>query len=179
MVAAPGLIIAMVILHKLRCILRQWVDHAAGKSVAAVFVVLDALDVHRLFLCVTGIGGVFAVKISIGVHTSHIIHGHGSGCLNAGIHSSGIDCHAAPAANADDTDAVGVNIFLHGQKIHRGTEIFRVDVRGCHITGTAAAFAGKGRVKGDGQESKLRHCLSIQPGRLLLHRAKRTADRNG
>ena len=157
MVAAPGLIIAMVILHKLRCILRQWVDHAAGKSVAAVFVVPGALDVHRLFLCVTGIGGVFAVKISIGVHTSHIIHGHGSGCLNA----------------------VGVNIFLHGQKIHRGTEIFRVDVRGCHITGTAAAFAGKGRVKGDGQESKLRHCLSIQPGRLLLHRAERTADRNG
>ena len=179
MVSTLRLVIGIVILDKLRCILRQRVNHTTGKGVTAVFIVLRALGVHGLFLFVAGIAGILTVKISVGVHTGHIVHGRCHSSLDAGIHSSGIDGHAAPAANADDTDALRVNSFLYRKEIHCRTEILCVDVRGSHIPGTAAAFAGKGRVKSNGQETKFRHLLRVQPGGLLFHCAKGTADRNG
>ena len=43
MIAARGLVIGVVVLHKLRRILRQRIDHAASQRVGAVSVVLGAL----------------------------------------------------------------------------------------------------------------------------------------
>ena len=96
-----------------------------------------------------------------------------------GINGSGIDRHTAPATDTDDTDALRVNILLHGEEVYRCAEIFGVDVRRSDIAGCTAALAGVGRVEGNRQEAKLCHFLRIQTGGLLLHRAKRAADGDG
>ena len=66
-----------------------------------------------------------------------------------------------------------------GEKVHRGQEIFRVDVRGGHPAGLSPAFTGKGRIESKGYEPTLRHVLGVEAAALLLHGAKGTADRDG
>ena len=68
------------------------------------------------------------------------------------------------AADTDDTDALRVNILLHGKEVYRCAEILGVDVRRCYIAGCTTALAGIGRVKGNRQEAKLRHFLRVQTG---------------
>ena len=123
--------------------------------------------------------GILTVKVAFGIHTGHVVHGHSRSSFDTGVNCCGIDRHTAPAADADDTDALRVNILLHGEEVHRCAEILGVDVRRCHIARLTAAFAGIGRVKGNRQKANLRHFLRVQTGGLLLYRTERTADGNG
>ena len=161
MIVARRFVIGIVVLDKLRCVLRQRIHHAACQSIAAAEIVLSALGVHGLLFGIAGVGGVFTVKIAVGIHAGHVVHGHGGGRLDAGILCGGVHRHAAPAADADDPDALRVNILLHGQEVHRRAEILCIDVRGCHVPGLSAALTGKGRVKGDRQIATLRHLLCV------------------
>ena len=179
MVASGRLIVGVIVLYKLRCVLRQRIDYAARQRIAAVFIVLGALCIHCFSLLKACLLRILAVKVAVGSHTGHVVHGHGSGRFNAGVNGGGIDRHTAPAADTDDTDALRVNILLHGEKVHRCAEILSVDVWRCDITGHTAALTGVGRVEGNRQEAKLRHFLRIQAGGLLLYRTERTADGNG
>ena len=81
-----------------------------------------------MFLFKTRLLRIFCIKIAVGSDTGHIVHSHGSGCLDAGVLRGGVDSHTAPAADADDADTLRVYILLHGQKIHGGAEILGVDV---------------------------------------------------
>ena len=65
---------------------------------------------------------------------------------------------------------------MYREEVHRCAEVLGVDVRRCYIAGHAAALSGIGRVEGKREKAQLRHLLRIKAGRLLLHRAKRTAD---
>ena len=96
--------------------------------------------------------------------------------LIALVHGGGVQCHAAPAANADDADALAVDGRLQAEKIHRRAEILGIDVRRGDIARLATAFAGIGRIEGQRDEPALGHGLRIQARRLLLHRAKRATD---
>ena len=142
MVAAGSLIVGVIVLHKLRCVLRQRIDHAASQRVAAVFIVLGALCIHCFSLLKARLLGILRVKIAVGGHAGHVVHGHGGGRLDAGVDSRSVYRHAAPAADADDADALGVNILLHGEKVYRRTEILGIDVGRGHIARGAAALAG-------------------------------------
>ena len=178
MIASGCLIVGVIVLHKLRRVLRQRINHAARQRIAAVFIVLGALCIHCFSLLKACLFRILAVKVAVGSHTSHVVHGHSSGSFDAGVNGCGVDCHTAPAADTDDTDALRVNILLHGEEVHRCAEILGVDVRRSDIAGHTAALAGVGRVEGNCQEAKLRHFLRVQAGGLLLYRAKRTADSN-
>ena len=128
MIAARRLIVCVIVLHKLRRIVRQRIDHAACQSIAAGFIVLGSLGVHGLFLFKTRLLGIFCIKIAVGSDTGHIVHGHGSGRLDAGVLRGGVDSHPAPAADADDTDTLRVDVLLHGKEVHGGAEILCVDI---------------------------------------------------
>ena len=139
--------LSFLILHKLRRVFRKRIDHAAGKRVISVFIILSTLFIHGRLFFITGICGILTVKVAVGVDTGHILHGHGCGGLDAGVLYGCIERHTAPTADAEDPDARRVCIVLYGQKIHRSAEIFDVDVRGSTIPGLSAALAGKRRSK--------------------------------
>ena len=179
MIATWRFVVGIIVLHKLRCVLRQRIDHTACQSIGTVFVIYSALCIHGFFLLIACLLRILSIKISVGSYTGHVVHGHGRGSFDAGINGSGIDRHTAPATDTDDTDALRVNILLHGEEVYRCAEILGVDVRRCYIARHTAALAGVGRVKGNRQEAKLCHFLRIQTGGLLLYRTERTADGNG
>ena len=142
MIAARGLVIGVVVLHELRRVLRQRIDHATRQRVAAVFIVLGALCIHCFSLLKACLLRILTVKIAVSVHTGHVVHGHSGGSFDAGVNGSSIDRHTAPAADADDADALRVNILLHGEKVYCCTEILGIDVGRGHIARGAAALAG-------------------------------------
>ena len=108
MVASRSLIAGVIVLYKLRCVLRQRIDHTACQSIDAVFIILDALCIHGFFLLKACLLRILRIKISVGSYTSHIVHGHGRGSFDAGVNGSGIDRHTAPATDTDDTDALQI-----------------------------------------------------------------------
>ena len=122
--------------------------------------------------------GILTVKVAFGIHTGHVVHGHSRSSFDTGVNGCGVDRHAAPTTDTDDTDALRVNILLHGEEVYRCAEILGVDVRRSNIARLTAALAGVGRVEGNRQEAKLRHFLRIQAGGLLLYRTERPADGN-
>ena len=97
--------------------------------------------------------------------------------LDAGIHACGVNGHATPTANADDANAVGVDVIAAREVIHCRHKVLGVDIGGGHATGLSTRFAGKGRVEGQGEEPAVCHFLRIQAARLLFNRAERA--RNG
>ena len=169
----------MVILHELWGICWQRVHHASGKGIRSVAVILRALGIELLAQGMAVVGIIVGVEIPVGVHAAHVIHGSGDRCLDAGVDGCGIDCHAAPAANAEDADAFRVNVLPGGEVVHGGAEVLRIDVRRRHITGLPAAFTGEGRVEGKGQETPLCQFLCVQSRCLLLYCAEWTADGDG
>ena len=117
-----------------------------------------------------------AVVVALGHDARHVVHGAGDDGLDALVHGDGIQCHAAPAANADDADPLAVDGRVQAEKIHRRAEVLGVDVGRGDVARLAAAFAGIGRVESQRDEAALRHGLRIEARRLLLHRAERAAD---
>ena len=76
-------------------------------------------------------------------------------------------------------DPFGVHVVARREVIDRGAEILGIDVGRSDVTGFAAAFAGVGRVEGDGEESPFGQRLGIEARGLLFHGAERTADGDG
>ena len=76
MIAALCFVVGVVILDELGRVLRQRIDHTSGQGICTVFVVHRALGAHGFSLLKAGITGILTVKISVGVHTGHIVHGH-------------------------------------------------------------------------------------------------------
>ena len=179
MVAPRGLVIGVVVFHKGGGVLRQRVHHAAAQSVCAGLVVLQPLGVQRRLFAVAGFLAVLRVKIAVGVDAGHVVHGDRHRRFDAGIQRGGVQGQAAPAADAQDADPVRIHVLPQGEVVHRRLEILGVDVRGSHVAGRAAALAGEGGVKGQGQEPPLRHGLGVQAGALLLDGAEGPAHGDG
>lgn len=84
----------------------------------------------------------------------------------------------APAADAEDADALAVDVGLQSEEIDGGAEIFGIDVGRGDIARLTAAFAGVGRIERQGDETAFGHRLRIQAGRLFLHRAEGATHRD-
>ena len=179
MISSVRLIISIIIFYKERGILRQRIHHAAAQGIAAVFVIFDTLCVPCLFLLIAGVCRILGIKITFRVYTGHIIHSRSNRSSDPGVKSRCVQSHSAPAADPDNGDLLRIHIVLHRQEIHRRLEILGIDIRRGHISWLPAAFSCEGRIKGDGQKSPLRHGLGVESGRLLLHRSKRPAHRDG
>ena len=150
MIAAFCFVVIVIIFYKKRRICRERVCYAAAKFISAGFVIFGALCVQRLAFGVARIAAVFGVEITVCVHARHIIHGACYCSFNAGIQRGGVQCHSAPAANADNADFIGVNHFICCKVIYRCLKILGVNIWRSHIAGLPAAFTGKGRVEGNG-----------------------------
>ena len=107
-IATWRFVVGIIVLYKLRCVLRQRIDHTACQSIGAVFVIYSALCIHGFFLLKACLLRILSIKISVGRYTGHVVHGHGRGNFDAGVNGGGIERHAAPAADTDDTDALRV-----------------------------------------------------------------------
>ncbi len=70
-----------------------------------------AIYKERLPLFKACLLGILCVKIAVGGHASHIVHGYSDGRLDARVDGCGVDRYTAPPADADDTDALRVNIM--------------------------------------------------------------------
>ena len=66
-----------------------------------------------------------------------------SGAAELGHVHEGKGAGHVPAADADDGNMARVNIVPGGQEIHCSGKVFRIDVGGGYIAGTASAFTGK------------------------------------
>ena len=174
MEAARRLVVVMVIHQELRLAALQFVgDRPIGRgSLFRILPTLPAQLLQRLRALFEG----HAIVVALGHDAGHVIHGAGHDGLDALVHGDGIQCHAAPAANADDADALAVDGWVQAEKIHRRAEILGIDVRRGDIARLAAAFSGIGRIERQRDETTLRHGLRIETRRLLLHRAEWTAD---
>ncbi len=88
MIAARGLVVIMVVLEVEGRVLRHGVGHAAAQGILAALVVREPLGVHGYALGIAGLLAVLGVKIAIGVHPAHVIHGGGHGSLDPGVQTS-------------------------------------------------------------------------------------------
>ena len=178
MVAARCLVVIIIILDEERRILRQRIDDPTAELVSAALQILETLCAHGRLLGIAGVLAVLGIEIALGVHTGHVVHGGGDRRLDAGVERGGVERHPAPAADADDADALRVDPLVQRQEIHRRHEVLGIDVGRGHIAGRAAALAGKGGVKGQRQKAAPGHRLGVEAGALLLDRAERPADRD-
>ena len=176
MVAASGLVVIVVVLHKERRVLRQRIDHTASEPVFTGLQVQKSLGTHSGLRLVTGFLTVSGIEIPLGIHTGHVVHGGGHGRLDPGVQCRCIDGHAAPAADSDDADAVRIDFFMEGEEVYCSHKVFGVDVRGGHVTHIAAALTGEGRIKSNRQKSSLCHGLCVQAGALFLDCAERAGN---
>ena len=179
MVAARGLVVVVIILHKERRVLRKGIHNAAGKGIGAVPEIFRTLFVDCFTGSLAGFFGISGVEITVPGYTGHIVHGRGHGRFDTGVDAGSLQSHAAPAADADYADAFRVHQVTAGKKIDRRLEIFHVDIRGVHRPREAAGLSGEGWIKGESQEAAFRHFLCIQPGGLFLAGAERSADGDG
>ena len=108
MIATWRFVVGIIVLYKLRCVLRQRINYATRQRIAAVFVIYSALCIHGFFLLKACLLRILSIKISVGRYTGHVVHGHSSGNFDAGVNGGGIERHAAPATDTDDTDALRV-----------------------------------------------------------------------
>ena len=175
MISSLSFVVAMVIIHKERCIIRQRINYTAAEDIFSARIILGALCIQRAFLCKSLFLAVLGIKVAVGVDTRHIIHGNSNGCLDSGIECRSIDGQTAPAADTENPDSIRIDIFLHGKEIDRCLKIFRVDIRRCHISGHSAAFSRKRRIKCYRQKTALCKCLCIQSAALLLYCTERAA----
>ena len=178
MIAALCLVVSVVILHEERRIIRKRIDDTAGLGIRIILVVFCSLFVQSLPHFISVIRR-HLVKVSVGRDAEHIIHGRSDCRLDSCIHGSCIESHTAPSADAEDADAVRIDIVSCGEEIYGSREIFRIDIRGCHVSWRAAAFTGKGRIEGNRQIAHFCQLLCIKSGRLFLHSTERSCNSDG
>ena len=173
----PALVVFAVVLHIEGDVLR----HGQGQAAAGAAVVAAAADgspggAAALTNLMAGLLAVGGVEIALGGDAAHIVHGGDHGGLDPGVDGCGVQRQSAPAADAQDADAVRIHVALDGEKVHRRLKVLGVDVRGGGVPGLAAALTGEGGVEGDGEKATLRQGLGIETGALLLHCSKGAAD---
>ena len=179
MIAAFCLVVSIIVFHEPGGSIRQRVDDTTGTLVRARLVVLGALlgqglaSLHALLL------GVAALEVALAVHLRHVVHRGGYSGLDTGVDGSGVDGHATESANADDADALRVDIVLHGEEVNGSQEVLGVDVGRSHAAWLATTLTRKRGVEGDGEETALGHVLGIDAARLLLHGSERSGDGDG
>ena len=178
MIAALCLVIVIIIFHKERRVFRERIDDTAAQLVLSGFQVFKSLRAHSRSVLISGFLAVLAVKIAFLIYSCHIVHSRRDRRLDSCIEGSSVQGHAAPSADTEDAYAIRINIFIQRQEIHCCHEIFRIDIRGCHVSYVSAALTCEGRVKRDCQEASLRQRLGVQSRALFLDRSERTAYRN-
>ena len=178
MIAARLLVVVVIVLDKIRSVLRQRVDDAACSCVFSALIVLCSLGVDRHPCTVARFLIVFAVKITVARYARHIVHGRSNCRFDSCVNTGSLQCHAAPAANAYNSDALRIDVVLNRQKINSRLKILYVDIRRMHCSGKTAGFSRKRRVEGNGEKSTFRHRLGIQTGGLFFTGSERSADGN-
>ena len=177
-IAARRLVVGVIVLHELGRIGGQRIGHTACTGVGATAVILRALRIEppaEFVACV----GVHRVEIAVGRHAAHVVHRRGDGRPNARIDGSGIERHAAPAADAEDADAPGIDPLRGRKEIDRGAKVLRIDVGRRHVARLAAALARVGGVESDRDQAAFGQRLGVKPRRLLLDRPEGSADGDG
>ena len=133
-IAARGLVISVIVFHKLGSIVGKRVHHPTGQRIRTLAVVFRTLGVEllaKLIACVS----IHSIEIAVGIHPAHVVHRSGDGSLDARIDGRRIQCHASPSADAQYADTVGIHLLAGRKEVHRRTEVLRVDVRRRHIAG--------------------------------------------
>ena len=179
MVAARGLVVVVIVAHEGGRVCRQGINDAAGALRAAVAVVEGALGAELLAQALAGFGAVIGVEVAAGGDAAHVVHGGGDGGLDARVDGGGVNGHAAPAADADDGDALRVDVRVGAQVVDGGAEVFGVDVGGGDVARLAAALAGEGGIKGDAEVAAGGHGLGVEARALLFDGAEGAADGDG
>ena len=73
-ISALCLIIIVIILHKLRCIGWQRIDHATALFIITLGVLFGTLCIELLAFLVTGVFIVVGIKIAICIYAVHVVH---------------------------------------------------------------------------------------------------------
>ena len=175
-VAARRLVVVPIIDDELRR-RRPRIRESARERVAACLVVGGALRIEGLLEFVAA-AFIRLVEVAARIDAAHVVHGRGNGRLDARIHRCRVDGHAAPAADAENADALGIDVFACREIVNRRAEVLGIDVGRSHVAGAAAALARKGRIEGNREEAAFRKRLRVKPGRLLLHGAERSTHGN-
>ena len=110
MVTTRGLVVGVVVLHKVRRILRQRVHYAASTLIGARRVIGRPLGCPCGALLVASFLAVGAAEVTLAGNTRHVVHGHGRGGFNAWVECGSVHGHATPAADADDANRIGVYV---------------------------------------------------------------------
>ena len=109
-VTALRLIIGEVVFQELRSVIGHHIGQASGKFIRTVAIVCCTLCIQLAAQFVACVGIVGSIEIAIGIDTAHVVHGSGYGGLDAGVDGCGIDCHATPTADAENTYLFRVHI---------------------------------------------------------------------
>ena len=107
-----GLVVGVIVLDKVGRVLGQRVNDAAAERIRTGLEILDTLGIQRLLHRIALFLAVIGVEISLCVHSCHIVHGRGDRRLDAGVQRRRVERHAAPAADTEDTDPLGVDVLL-------------------------------------------------------------------
>ena len=129
MITAFRLVIVIVIFYEERRVLRKRIDHAARSLIAAVFIVFRPLGVDCFTCRFSRFFTVGAIKVTIAGNAGHIVHSRSYGGFDPCIYAGCLQGHAAPAADTDDADPVGIDQVTAGQEVDSRLEILYIDVR--------------------------------------------------
>nr|WP_267276458.1 hypothetical protein [Arthrobacter sp. CDRTa11] len=107
----------------------------------------------------------------VAVGGAHVVHAHRGDGLDPGIDLRRADHKAAAAADPDGPHALLVNEGLRAQVVHRGAEVFGIDVGRDGVARLAGAFSPEGEVEGERDVALLGHFGGVEVGALFLHGA--------
>jgi len=144
----------------------------------SVHSIIPALPTHLLQRLRTLLGR-HAVVVALGHDAGHVVHGVGNHGLDALVGRHGVQCHTAPAADADHADTLAINVGLQADKVHCSHEVLGVDVWRGDVARLAAAFPGIGAIECQRDKAALGHRLRIEARCLFLYRAEWAADHDG
>ena len=174
-VAALGLVVIVIVMDEVGRLWRHAINHPASHRIG----VGEALLGENLAVLMASLLDVESVVVVVAADARHVVHRRGHCGLDARVGCRSVEGNAAPAADADDANAVCIYIFLFRQEIDSSHEVLGIDVgRGC-ATRLTAALAGIGRVEGQCHKAALGHPHSIQAARLLLGSTERTGNGDG
>ena len=88
--------------------------------------VLGTLGIQDLFLFIAGFFAIFCIKIAVCIYTDHIVHSRYDSGFNTGIQRSCVQCHAAPAADADNANFICIYVILHREKVYCGHKVLGI-----------------------------------------------------
>ena len=175
MIAAFRLVVVEIVLHEPGRVVGELVGNAACARGLARLGVGGTLGVqlHHHFVARVR---VHRVEVALSGHAAHVVHGRGNRRLDARVEHRGAKRQTAPAADPADADFVRIHVVAKRQIVDGGGKVLGVDVGRRDVARNAAAFARKGRIKGDGDETADRELLGVEARSLFLHGAEGSRD---